>query len=367
MRILISSVGTRGDVQPAIALALELHGLGCEVRLCVPPNFIAWATELGFDARPIGIEMRPPRPGETPAPIPDLIADQFETVGAAAEGCDLIVGAGVHQYAARSIAELRAVPYVVAAYAPGSLNVAEAEREGWNRRSLDRVNANRGWLGLGPVADVVAHILGDEPWLAADPVLGPAPERLRVVQTGAWVLRDGSALPDEVEAFLAAGEPPVYLGFGSMPASGDFSRSLIEAARAVGRRAILSAGWAGLAAIDEAPDCLGVGDLNHQALFARVAAVVHHGGAGTTATAALAGAPQVAVPMFSDQFFWAARICELGIGATTPAAGLSTLSMAEALAEALRPGVAERARAVAAKVTANGAATAAARLLETYG
>ena len=119
MRVLISSVGTRGDVQPATALALELRALGNEVLMCVPPNFIGWVAGLGFEARPIGIEMRPARAGTAaPATIPDLITDQFEVVGSAAEGCDMIVGAGVHQYAARSIAELRGIPCVVAAYAP---------------------------------------------------------------------------------------------------------------------------------------------------------------------------------------------------------------------------------------------------------
>jgi vancomycin aglycone glucosyltransferase len=83
MRVLISSVGTRGDVQPAVALALELRKLGCDVRMCIPPNFVGWARELGFEAKPIGIEMRAPRPGEPPPVIPDLIADQFAVVEAA--------------------------------------------------------------------------------------------------------------------------------------------------------------------------------------------------------------------------------------------------------------------------------------------
>jgi len=90
MRVLLSVVGTRGDVQPVIALALEVRKLGHEVRLCVPPNFIEWAQGLGFAATPVGIEMRAPRPGAAAQPIPDLIADQFDVVGAAAEGCDII-------------------------------------------------------------------------------------------------------------------------------------------------------------------------------------------------------------------------------------------------------------------------------------
>jgi vancomycin aglycone glucosyltransferase len=384
--MLICAVGTRGDVQPAIALALAAQELGGEARLCVSPNFVAWAAGLGFEARPMGVVMRAPRPGEPPpGPLPDLIGDQFAVVEDAAEGCDVIVGAGAHQYAARSVADARGVACEVAVYAPVALPSPELAphghrtlsedpetngrlwadyRRSWDERSLARVNANRARLGLAALEDGYGHILGDAPWLAADPVLGPAPATpgLSVVQTGAWMLRDESPLPAHVEAFLEAGEPPVYLGFGSMPAPGAVARTLIEAARAVGRRMILSAGWAELAPIDDAADCLAVGDLNHAALFARVAAVAHHGGAGTTAAAALAGAPQVVAPMFGDQFYWAERIKRLEIGAATPAAVLTVEALAEALEAALRPEVAERTRAVAARVTPDGAAAAARRL-----
>jgi vancomycin aglycone glucosyltransferase len=371
MQILVSSVGTRGDVQPAIALAVQLRELGHAVRLCAPPNFVDEVAALGFEARAIGVEMRAPPPGAPPPPIPDLITDQFAVVAEAADGCGLIVGAGAHQYAVRSVAELRGIPSVVAVYAPTSLPSADlaawAEtRQGWNRRALERVNANRIALGLDPVDDVLGHILGAEPWLAADATLGPASPGVRAVQTGAWVLPDTSPLPPELEAFLRAGEPPLYLGLGSMPAGEDVGRSLVEAARAAGRRAILSKGWAGLALLDDRPDCFAVDDVNHQALFPRVAAVVHHGGAGTTTAAALAGTPQVVTPVFADQFYWARRVVELGIGATTPAAGLDPAALAHAIGEALRTGVAERAREVARTVSSDGAKVAARRLTEPF-
>jgi hypothetical protein len=114
-----------------------------------------------------------------------------------------------------------------------------------------------------------------------------------LVQTGAWILPDERPLPAELEAFLHAGPPPVYVGFGSVRAPEDIARVAIEAIRAQGRRALVAYGWAGLAPIDDRDDCFAVGEVNQQALFGRVAAVVHHGGAGTTATAARAGAPQV--------------------------------------------------------------------------
>ena len=389
MRVLISSVGTRGDVQPAIALAREVRKLGHNVRMCLPPNFIEWAAELGIEARPVGVEMRAPRPGSPPPVIPDLIADQFEVVGAAAGDCDLIIGGGAHQYAARSIAQLRGVAFVDAVYAPvalpssdltpggqsasgapeASLKAWQATKLAWNQRALERVNTNRGRLGLAPIDDVLGHILGLSPWLAADATLGPAPTTpgIDVVQTGAWLLPDASLLAPELEAFLNRGEAPIYLGLGSMPVAQSANCTLIDAARAVGRRVILSKGWADLELVDAAPDCIAIGDVNHQALFPRVAAVVHHGGAGTTTAAALAGVAQVVTPMFGDQFYWGRRVRELGIGSTTPFAGLSADVLASELHHTLQPAIASRAQTFAGRITRDGAAIAARRMAQIAG
>jgi vancomycin aglycone glucosyltransferase len=401
MRVLLSSVGTRGDVQPIVALALALSDLGQEVRLCVPPNFVEWARGFGFEAVPVGVEMRlPVRSGAPAAPLmaeeirriresmPDLIADQFDVVGAAANGCDVILGANAHQYAARTIGELRRIRYVTALYAPVTIPspdhapppapgekwalgdaATNAHRwaenvRAWNDRALERVNHNRARLGLTPIDDVLRYNLTGAPWLAADSVLAPLPTTIGVdvFATGAWVLADSTPVAPEVEEFLARGEPPIYLGFGSMPAPEGASRVLLDAVRAVGRRAILSRGWAELDLIDEAPDCIVVGDINHQALFPRVAAVVHHGGAGTTACAARAGVPQAVVPMFSDQFYWASRVRALGIG-TSVVGPLATETLATTLRAVLEPEFASRSRCLAQQLRSDGAMVAARRLV----
>ena len=151
-----------------------------------------------------------------------------------------------------------------------------------------------------------------------------------------------------------------------MPAPESTGRTLIDAARAVGRRAILSRGWAGLGLVDDGSDggagYLSIGDVNQQALFPRVAAVVHHGGAGTTTAAARAGAPQVIAPMFNDQFYWGQRVRDLGIGSTAPSGPLTAETLAAALREVLAPAVADHARSVAGQVATDGAAVAARRL-----
>jgi len=180
------------------------------------------------------------------------------------------------------------------------------------------------------------------------------------------ILPDATPLSPELEAFLDAGEPPVYFGFGSVRAPENITRVMIESARALGRRAIVYRGWADLSLADDAPDCLTIGDVNHQALFERVAGVVHHGGAGTTTAAARAGAPQVVIPQHYDQHYWAQRIHDLGIGTGHAGSTPTTDSLTGALERTLHPDVAARARSVAAVTRSDGARFAAQHLITTY-
>jgi vancomycin aglycone glucosyltransferase len=138
----------------------------------------------------------------------------------------------------------------------------------------------------------------------------------------------------------------------------------IEAIRAHGRRVVLSRGWADLALIDDRDDCFVVGEVNLQALFTRVAAVVQHGGAGTTTTAARAGVPQVVVPQIADQPYWAGRVAALGIGAAHDGADPTTESLSAALQSALAPEVSLRAGELAGTIRTDGTAVAAKLLID---
>jgi vancomycin aglycone glucosyltransferase len=138
----------------------------------------------------------------------------------------------------------------------------------------------------------------------------------------------------------------------------------IDVVRAQGRRVLVSRGWAELALVDDSEDSFIVGEVNQQALFPRVAAVVHHGGAGTTATAARAGSPQVVVPQIVDQPYWASRVRDLGIGVAHDGPTPTAESLASALELALNPSMRARALAVAGMVRADGAMRAANLLLE---
>jgi vancomycin aglycone glucosyltransferase len=400
MRVLLSTIGSRGDVQPLVALARELEALGQDVRACVPPDFREWIEGLGIPVTPIGPELRPtgkasplaaaPTPEQRRQMIEGTVATQFETITAAANGCDAIVGATALQVAAPSVAECLGIPYIFVAYCPAVLPSphhappvlamlgdapappADDYRELWlrdARRWNDHwnavVNAHRARLGLAPVSDVRSHILTDRPWLAADPVLAPWPDPgdSSVTQDGAWILRDERPLSHELATFLDAGEPPIYFGFGSSRAPHADSGVLLRSARAIGRRAIVSRGWAELTLSDDGPDCLAIGDVNLQRLFARVAAVVHHGGAGTTTAAARAGTPQVVIPRHYDQHYWAQRVQQLGIGAAHAPGASDEDSLARALESALAPEAAARAVSVASAVRGDGAAAAARRLV----
>src|SRR5207344_1481268 len=142
----------------------------------------------------------------------------------------------------------------------------------------------------------------------------------------------------------------------------DVSQAMIKAARAVCRRAIVSRGWAGLTLPDNEPDCLSIEEANLQALFRRVAAVVHHGGAGTTTLAALAGAPQVVVPQMYDQHYFARRVQDLGIGAAHAPGTPTTASLTAGHERALVPEVTAKARALAPKIRSDGVHAAAERV-----
>jgi UDP:flavonoid glycosyltransferase YjiC (YdhE family) len=180
------------------------------------------------------------------------------------------------------------------------------------------LNRERAALGMSPVRDVYRHFAGDEPWIAADPLLAPVPDDIPFPARAVGFLYDRSdePLPEKLEAFLAAGPPPVYLGFGSMTdrAPEETTRQVVSALEQIGCRAVLGRGWAGLGSGPLPESVFACGSVSHTRLFPRLAAVVHHGGSGTTAAASLAGVPQLVVPHAVDQFYWAHRVHVSGAG-----------------------------------------------------
>ncbi len=401
MRILLAPHGTRGDVQPMLALAVALRARGHVVSFVAPDNFVARLRAYGFEAVGDGIDaeallrsagaaldsMRWQARHFSDVLIPTL----FESVGRAAPDAELIVGAGV-QMAAASIAEARGVPYAFAVFCPCVVpsgaapppTVRTQTLPAWMNRALwaagrpfadlllrKPMNRQRARLGLPPDPTPLTTAMGELVIVAADRDLAPlaedAPEH--VSGTDAWILEEHAELDARTTRFLTAGPAPVYVGFGSMVAGRavQLADQAVAAVRSVGARAIVAGGWAGLERyFADADDVLALRAAPHGALLPHVAAVVHHGGAGTTTAAARAGRPQVIVPHILDQFYWAHRVERLGLGPRALPVPLVTADMlAERIDRAINdPRIAGRAAALGEAIASRNGVDAAVELLE---
>lgn len=351
MDIVLVSYGSAGDVRPLMALGLALHARGSRVRVCAPPESRPLFVEAGLRFTALGGNVRRlmdaraeqfvGRPLAAIAPMrralrPEIVA-QFRRLPALVKGADLVIGAGL-ALALPSVAEACRVPFRYAVSIPALLpsRCHAPVMLPWQNlpplgnRLLWRLASGLIDLNLGPLLNRHRHLLGlrrltrvlphltRKMIVAADRELAPlppeAPSDCR--QTGYWHPPSSDALPPPVDDFLARNPSVVYFGFGSMgdPAPHKTVSILRQAAGRAGVRAIIQSGWAGLHFASDA-DCLCVtGELPHARLFSRVAAVVHHGGAGTVMTAARAGVPQLIIPHLLDQYFWGHRIYERGLG-----------------------------------------------------
>ncbi len=352
MRFLLGGFGSRGEVQPMLALALALRARGHQVTFVATPDFASWAQSLGLPFVPAGESMEAvlARTEKDPRQMPRAVADSlrahFRAMEPVAADHDVIAASTV-TVAGASLAEKLGKRYHAVWFTPLAIPSAHHQpmhwtpderfhspalprwlnrlswwlwQAVWNAFILGRVvREERARLALPPVGHAYRHMVLQRTLLACDPLLAPAPPdvaALGVQPLGAWFMPEAEGLSEEVERFLAAGPAPVYVGFGSMKDADAraTSRTVLEAARLAGARVLLSRGWAALGeGAPLPPTALAMGPQPHGKLFPRCAAVVHHGGAGTTATAARAGAPQVVVPHLGDQFYWGHRAAALGI------------------------------------------------------
>ncbi|MFE6615955.1 glycosyltransferase [Amycolatopsis sp. NPDC057786] len=364
MRVLLWACGSRGDVEPLVALAARLKESGAEVRVCAPPDSAERLAEIDVPLVPVA---RPDRgmddgEGRDPELAAAGIADQFDQMPAVAEGCDVVVATGLLSgaVAVRSVAEKLGIPYYYVALCPIHLpsHLEAPQREMYNQGADglfgDALNAKRAEIGLAPVKNLFDYCSTEKPLLAADPILAPLEPRHEAVQTGAWILPDERPLPADLEAFLAAGPPPVYVGFGSSSGTADAAKVAIEAIRAKGHRVILSRGWAGLDLPEDEDDCFAVDEVNLQELFRRVAVSIHHDGTGTTHIATRAGSPQIIVRSIVGQQYYSDRVAELGIGVALEGPAPTFEAMSAALTTALAPETRAKAIEVAGTIPADG-------------
>ncbi|MGW8782925.1 glycosyltransferase [Streptomyces sp. NPDC055796] len=367
MRILIATAGSRDDVAPYTGLGSALREAGHQVALAATGSFAPLAEEAGLEFRPLPAEPRahgdvggrrePARAAAAAAFTADL-GEGF--ADAVAEGTDLLLLSATTAPLGWHVTEATGIPGLgtylrptapTGDFAPTARGTRSLGRLG--NRTAARLALRRTDRVFTPAVARLRERLELPPLSAARmrrrqsagswPVLHgfstallPRPRdwshHLRV--TGNWwpYVDPGRRLPDALEDFLAAGPPPVLVGLGSM-AAGEGERLggiAVRALRRAGLRGVLQSGSAGLAA--DGDDVLTIGDVPHSLLFPRLAAAVHHGGAGTAAAALRAGIPSVTVPVAADQPFWAARLA--AIGAAPPPVPYRTLT-AERLADAL--------------------------------
>nr|WCO03956.1 Ctg19_179 [Cystobacter sp.] len=371
MRALLVGSGSRGDFQPMLALAVAMRRAGHTVTLLGSPVFQGEAEAFGIPFGPCGHDVRvilDETRERTRTPLGfvrtlnSMMESEFELQLAHIEprlqGVDLVVGGGALM-AGHLLADAARVPYRYIGYTPQVLPSSfhpmlmvpitrsprwlnrllwRSARAFYNRLMDERYNTHRTRRGLPRDEDIFSSIFPHEKTLlACDPELMPAPPDLAdVPQVGSFALPDDRPLPPDVEAFLSAGPPPIYVGFGSMPDDdpGRTTRRVLEAARKAGVRLLLSAGWSGLGGGEDLGSAVhGVGPVSHGLLFPRLAGSVHHGGAGTTAASARAGIPQLLVPHAFDQFMFARHVHERGLGPRPIPKGALTV---ERLAEGLR-------------------------------
>jgi len=370
MRVLFVTIGTRGDVQPYVALGRGLRARGYDVRVATHARFAALVTDNGLEFASLSgdptaaFHTREGQQliGERKRGIVRNTRLMVRVIASEAERCvtdcygaaadvDLIVVSPLGLAVGHPVAEARSIPLVRAYYGPSGTPTGDAPALRLPRRvSLGRrgnrlsyaIARQMMWLVLRPTMNSsLRRPLGLQPlpWLdpmpqldrAGAPVLHgystsviprPADWPDHASVTGFWFLptRTDWRPAAELEAFLEAGDPPVYVGFGSIPGFDEEQiRSMVEiAARRSHRRVLLYdpalVERSGGRPVAVSAEVLAIGEAPFDRLLPRVAAVVQHGGAGTIASALAAGVPTQVVPFLPDQRRWAARVAELGAG-----------------------------------------------------
>ena len=349
MRVLIVTAGSRGDVAPFTGLGQRLERAGHRVALAAHDRFADLVRSAGLEFRSLPGDPVQLVRARTAAPSPEAARSVFAgfldelgdgVVAAVAAGTDIVLTAFGPAPLSRAVADGSGLPSagVYLAPAPGAPS-GSLYADVLRRLDLPQVPGDR------PIR------YGFSPAVVPRPADWPASAQM----AGYWwpAVPPGWQPPEPLVEFLAAGPPPVFVGFGSMTPDHERLPDVVAAAvKRAGVRAVVQSGWAELGPAGD--DVLVVGDLPHEWLFPRTAAVVHHAGAGTTGAGLRAGVPAVPVPVLVDQPFWADRLHRLGVAPPpVPMADLTADSLADALRSVLdRPSYRDRAAELGHRIRA---------------
>ncbi len=362
MRFVLASYGTRGDIEPSAAIGRELLRRGHEVRMAVPPDLVGFAESAGLAAVAYGPDLQAMLDAHRNFwtrffrnfwKIRDLIrlwreaweprtqgwGEMSTTLTSLADGADLLFTGLVFEEVAANVAEYYDIPLATLHYFPMRANGQLVPiLPSPLARSAMTVNEWLSWRVTKKVEDAQRRELG------LPKATGPSPRRIaergsleiqaydevcfpglaaewakwdgRRPFVGALTMELSTDADDEVASWIAAGTPPIYFGFGSMPveSAADTVAMISAACAQLGERALVCAGGSDFSDVPHFDHVKVVGAVNYAAIFPACRAVVHHGGAGTTAAGLRAGVPQLILSTDLDQTLWGARVKRLKVG-----------------------------------------------------
>ncbi len=418
MKILIHAFGSRGDTQPYLALAVGLQQAGHHVTLAASHNFAEWIQSYGVNAHPVRFDMQEfMQKPEVQAIFKsgnmlhamrlirkEMSAGMMEDLDdfwQAAQDTDFVVQTGTG-HGGVEIANQRGIPVALAVVMPFTptrafpsffLGPLRFSLGGSYNRLTYALMHRVMWFGLGgPLNQWRTARLGLPPWRSFaemhdacrsfgtpwlygySPNVLPKPPEWKDYHhiTGYWFLDAPSDWRPAADLlrFLESGPPPVYVGFGSMNHE-DPERQTLIALRALeltGQRGVLLTGWGGVTRLAASSNVFYVDDVPHEWLFPRMAAAVHHGGAGTTGAGLRAGVPSIIIPFAGDQHAWAEQVVKLGVGPrTAPIKKLTAEKLAEAILTAVNDSAMRaRAAALGEKIRAEKGVARAVELIERH-
>jgi sterol 3beta-glucosyltransferase len=398
---MLLTVGTRGDVQPLIALGKGLKAAGFHPVLAAETRFAEQAQQHGIDHCPITARMMEITSTAAGAQIiagqnnklamlkqvvpmmkqiMPMLREMLDSIAAAAQQIQpQAIVFHPKSMAGASLAEKYNMPAFIGFGIPALTPTREFPNMLFTTKSLGLLN--RATYSLFNISSIAPYRRMINTWRReklglsnskaefappAIPMLyhysthvapRPADWDANNFVTGYWFLDEMGAWqpPDDLQTFLESGEPPVYIGFGSMPAEDAEAKTRIvmDAVQKSGKRAVIAAGWGGLKATSNG-NIFALDAAPHDWLFPRMSAVVHHGGAGTTAAGLRAGKPTVICPFFGDQPYWGERMRVLGAGpAPLPQRKLNADDLAKAITEAtMNTAMRDKAEALGAAIRA---------------
>ncbi|MCV7008528.1 glycosyltransferase [Mycobacterium gordonae] len=394
MKFVVASYGTRGDIEPCAAIGLELRRRGHDVCLAVPPNLIGFVESAGLTAVAYGtrdsqqqldeqflhsawkIQNPVKLAREAMAPVTEGWLELSSMLTPVADGADLLLTGQIYQEVVANVAEHFDMPLAALHFYPmranGQIGFSGIRFPGPIARSAFATTDWLYWRMTKGVEDEQRRVLG------LPKASSPSPKRMadrgaleiqaydelcfpglsaewggRRPFVGALTMGLPTDADDEVMSWIAGGTPPIYFGFGSMPVGSlpDLVDKIAAACARLGERALICSGPSDSTQLPSFDHVKVVRAVSHAAVFPSCRAVVHHGGAGTTAAGLRAGVPTLILWITSDQPFWAAQVKLLDVGRGRRFSSATTESLVTDLRAILAPECIARARELGSRMT----------------